>query len=140
MHAEGFHELLRQAQAGDRQAVDQLLAAIRPDLERLARPYADPGRPDESASDLVQSVLLRAWQNIEQFHGGSGDDETFAMFQGWIAQIAHRLGLNAVRDRKAPLFGGGVCLLKHLPFAACTKVRIGRSRRRERHKTDDRWV
>lgn len=78
----GFHDLVRRAQAGDRQAMERLLELVRPHLENLAGGYADPAEPAESTSDLVQSVLVRAWQNIEQFRGGAGDDETFAMFQG----------------------------------------------------------
>src|SRR5262245_18315989 len=54
---------------------------------------------------------------MDQFKGGREDEETMAMFRGWVGQIVHRLGLNAVRDRQTqrrspqagavyPLWGG----------------------------------
>jgi DNA-directed RNA polymerase specialized sigma24 family protein len=80
MHADGFHQLLRLAQAGDRAAMDRLFELIRPHLQDVARTYADSDRPDESASDLVQEAALRAWQAIGEFRGAENDDETLAMF------------------------------------------------------------
>lgn len=97
----GFHDLLLRAQAGDRAAMDRILSILRPHMERLARSYADPRHPDESASDLVQEAELRAWQKLELFQGGPNDAETEAKLRGWLGQIVHRLGLNAQRDRQA---------------------------------------
>ena len=99
MEAVGFHNLVRQAQDGDRQAMDEVLVALRPQLERLARPYADPSRPAESTSDLLQESCLRAWQKMDTFEGGHDDGETFAMFRAWIGQIVRRLGVKAQRAR-----------------------------------------
>jgi RNA polymerase sigma-70 factor (ECF subfamily) len=101
MQAEGFHDLVRRAQAGDRAATNELLAAVRPHLMILAREFADPRNPDSSVSDLVQEVELNAWQKLGQFCGASSDDETLAMFRGWIGQMVHNLGLNHERDRNA---------------------------------------
>ena len=97
----GFHDLVHRAQGGDRKAMDQVLAILRPHLEILARPFADPSRPAESASDLLQESCLRAWQRLDTFEGGKDDDETFAMFRAWVGQIVRRMGLNAQRDRMA---------------------------------------
>lgn len=97
---DGFQDLVSRAQAGDRQAMDQLLAVIRPWLEQLARGYADPRRPDESTSDLAQEAWLRAWQKLDQFRGGGDDEQTRARFRAWLSQIVHRLGLNALRGRQ----------------------------------------
>jgi RNA polymerase sigma-70 factor, ECF subfamily len=97
---EDFQEIVREAQRGSREAMDRLLAILKPQLEELSRGYADPARAAESTQDLVQEAWLRAWQKMEQFQGGKDDAETMAMFRGWIGQIVHRLGLNAVRDRQ----------------------------------------
>ena len=97
---QGFNEILRKAQAGDRQAMDRVLTMLEPYLRKLSRPYADPTRRVGSTADLLQESCLRAWQKLEGFHGGEDDEETFAMFQSWIGQIVRRLGINAERDRK----------------------------------------
>ncbi|MCZ6603156.1 MAG: RNA polymerase sigma factor [Planctomycetota bacterium] len=96
--AKGFHDLVRRAQNGDRKAMDEVISILRPYLERLARPFADPARPAESTGDLLQESCLRIWQKLESFEGGMNDDETFAMFRSWIGQIVKRLGLNSQRD------------------------------------------
>jgi RNA polymerase sigma factor (sigma-70 family) len=101
MEADGFRDLVMQAQAGDKQATTQLLAVIRPWLEQRARGYADPCQPDASASDLAQEAWLRAWQKLHQFHGSDDDEQTLAMFRVWVGRILQRLGLNALRDREA---------------------------------------
>ncbi len=101
MQPDGFHDLLRQARAGDRGALDRVLALLRPYLEQLAARYADPGRAHASASDLVQEACLRAWDKLDQFRGGSSDEQTLALFRSWLGQIVQRLGLNARRDGKA---------------------------------------
>ena len=97
---EYFQEIVREAQGGSRDAMDRLLVILKPQLEELSRGYADPARAAESTQDLVQEAWLRAWQKMDQFKGGKDDAETMAMFRGWIGQIVHRLGLNAVRDRQ----------------------------------------
>src|SRR5882724_6406687 len=101
MSTDGFRGLVQRAQAGDRQALDLLLAEVRPDLERWARRYATPDQPEASVSDLVQSVCLRAWQNLDRFDAGADDEQTVAQFRAWIGRIVERLGLNAVRRRTA---------------------------------------
>src|SRR5262249_23599367 len=80
---------------------DQLLAEVRPDLERWARRYATADQPEASVSDLVQSVCLRAWQKLDMFDIGADDEQTVAQFRAWIGRIVERLGLNSVRRRTA---------------------------------------
>jgi RNA polymerase sigma factor (sigma-70 family) len=94
-----FTELLGRAQGGDRDAINQVLAEIRPYMEKIASDYADPAHAQESASDLVQEAWLRAWQRIEQFRGAGGEEETRAAFHGWVAQVVRRVGLNAQKAR-----------------------------------------
>ena len=102
MDSAGFHLLLRRARGGDRGAMDEVLDRLEPRLRRLARRYADPVRPVESTGDLLQDCCVRAWQKLETFQGGAGDDETFAMFRAWVGQIMHRVGLKAQRQRSYP--------------------------------------
>lgn len=97
MEYTGFQDLVERAQAGDRRAMDEVLSILRPHLESLARPYADPTRPVHSTSDLLQESCLRAWQKLDRFESGRNDEETFAMFRGWVGQIVRRLGMNARR-------------------------------------------
>ena len=96
-----FHVLLRQARQGDRQALDQLLADLRPHLEQLARKYVDPASAGESTADLVQEAALRVWQRLEQFRGGGDDAQTAAMFHKWVSQLVHHVGVDKQRERTA---------------------------------------
>lgn len=100
MESEGFQNLVRQAQAGDRAAMDLVLETLRPHLEYMARPYADSARPMESTADLLQEACLRAWRKIELFQTGEDDEESFRLFRAWIGQIVRRLSLTAQRDRE----------------------------------------
>ncbi|MCZ6690951.1 MAG: sigma-70 family RNA polymerase sigma factor [Planctomycetota bacterium] len=99
MASEGFQDLVRRAQDGDRAAMDQVLEIMRPYIDQMARPYADSARPAESTADLRQDTCLRAWKKIKLFKGGENDEETFRMFQGWIGQMARNLSRTAKRDR-----------------------------------------
>jgi RNA polymerase sigma factor (sigma-70 family) len=100
-HVPGFYDLLARAHDGDRAAIDELLALIRPWIEQVARKHAPHQRPDGSASDLVQEALLRAWLKLDQFQGAADEAQSLAMFRAWLARIVSRLGLNAVRNGKA---------------------------------------
>ena len=110
-----FQKLVKKAQDGDRQAMDQVLDTVRPYLQRIASSYADPVRPVRSTMDLLQDACMRAWDNVESFEGGAGDEETFALFRAWIAQIVRRVGLNAKRDRYAHRRSGKKKVLRLAP-------------------------
>lgn len=81
--------------------MNELMAALRPHLERTARELADPNQPGETASDIVQEAGLRAWQGLHQFRGGDSDPQTRALFLAWNAQIVRNVALLAKRARKA---------------------------------------
>lgn len=98
---ESFLKLIERARKGDPAAAGDLLGAVRPHLEGIARRYTDPGHAEESTSDLVQEAWLRAWQRLDQFRGEGGDEDAFRQFRAWAGQIVHRLGLNTRRDREA---------------------------------------
>lgn len=97
----GFHDLLARAHNGDRTAIDELMARIRPWIEQMARKAVPHQQPDGSVSDLVQEAWLRAWQKFDQFQGAADEAQSVAMFHAWLARIVTRLGLNAVRDAAA---------------------------------------
>jgi RNA polymerase sigma factor (sigma-70 family) len=96
-----FLDDLRLAQNGDRQAMDRLLAVIRPHLEKLARRHNEPGCSSESTADLVQESALRIWQRLAQFQGGANPEETAAMFRDWVSQIVRHLARDKQRERHA---------------------------------------
>ncbi|HTU92671.1 MAG TPA: sigma-70 family RNA polymerase sigma factor [Gemmataceae bacterium] len=97
----GFHDLLARARDGDRTAIDELMARIRPWIEQMARQALPRPCPDRSVSDLVQEAWLRVWQKLNQFQGAADEAQSVAMFRAWLARIVARLGLNAVRDAGA---------------------------------------
>ncbi|MCZ6687998.1 MAG: sigma-70 family RNA polymerase sigma factor [Planctomycetota bacterium] len=101
MNHQGFRVLLERARDGDRGAMDEVLSKLQPHLEPVARRYADPTRPVGTTTDLLQESCLRAWQKLDSFESDQDDEETFAMFRAWMAQIVRRLGMNAQRDRAA---------------------------------------
>ena len=96
-----FTALLSAARQGDRASFERLFTELRPHLEQLASPYADPRHADESVSDLVQESGLRIWERLEQFRGEATDSATRGVFLAWIEQIVKSTGLNAVRSRNA---------------------------------------
>jgi len=96
-----FNDVVRRAQAGEERAQEELLEVLRPYLEQLARGLANSPRASRSSSDLVQESLLRVWQRLDQFTGTEDDEQSWAMFCGWVAQIVRRLNLNEQRDRGA---------------------------------------
>jgi RNA polymerase sigma factor (sigma-70 family) len=96
-----IQELLAQAQKGDRQALEQLLAELRPRLELLASRYVDPANAGDSTADLVQEAALRIWQKLAQFQGGPDDAQTAAMFHKWVSQLVHHVGVDKQRERTA---------------------------------------
>ncbi len=42
--------------------MDRILTTIRPYMERLARPYANPPKAKQSTADLGQEYCVRIWQ------------------------------------------------------------------------------
>ena len=98
-----FDRLVREAQAGDRGAMDRILTIFDPYMRDLARYYAASAGAAESAEDLFQDSCLRAWEKIETFEGGKSDEATSAMFRAWIAQIVKSRGFNSRRDQRRQL-------------------------------------
>jgi RNA polymerase sigma-70 factor (ECF subfamily) len=72
--------------AGDRRALEQFVAATRPDITRLCRYLGYPADPD----DLTQETYERALGALHRFRGdGSG--------RAWLLAIARRVCVDATR-------------------------------------------
>jgi RNA polymerase sigma-70 factor (ECF subfamily) len=88
-----LEQLLREAQAGSREALGQLLQGCRGILHHSAsRQLPDDLQAKGDASDLVQETLLDAHQGFEQFRG-----RTVADLFGWLFQILRTNCLGFVR-------------------------------------------
>ncbi|HVC93781.1 MAG TPA: sigma-70 family RNA polymerase sigma factor [Pirellulales bacterium] len=98
---DGLTELVRRAQTTDRKAVAELLARLRPDLDRLAERFGDVSTAAESASDLAQEAALRLWEKFGQFQGADNDALTAAMLHDWLEQLVRRLAANRRLARHA---------------------------------------
>jgi RNA polymerase sigma-70 factor (ECF subfamily) len=77
--------LLARAQAGDRQALNDLLAHITPYVSRICAPIAKRHNPD-----AVQEALLAIYRGMH----GLRDP---AAFYGWVRTVAAREAVRAVR-------------------------------------------
>ncbi|GLZ76092.1 DNA-directed RNA polymerase sigma-70 factor [Actinorhabdospora filicis] len=73
-------EALRRAQAGDRKALDELIADLSPLLWRVVR---GQGVDRASAEDVVQMTWLKFWSSL-------GDIKTPEAVVGWLATVAKR--------------------------------------------------
>lgn len=83
---ETFDELLRRAEAGDRDAVEALLSRFLPGLRAFVRLRSGRlVRARESASDLAQSACREVLGNLERFERGGE-----AGFRYWLYKTALR--------------------------------------------------
>lgn len=94
MSWEDTQELVRQAQEGCTEAWQRLHEWAQPFLLRRASRLLAATVAEESVSDLVQEVWVRAWQGIHDFRGGAGDTQTAALFRAWLARILKNVYLN----------------------------------------------
>jgi len=105
-------QLLRQAKAGDRSALEVLMARYRPRLVRWATgrlpPYA---RSLHDTADLVQETLLRAIEGLDRI-----EESSPGQFQAYVRQAV----LNRIRDqvRWASRRPGDAKALEHFRDAA----------------------
>ncbi|MES1171933.1 MAG: sigma-70 family RNA polymerase sigma factor [Bacteroidota bacterium] len=87
---------LEMAQAGDRDALDQLLAAARPRLAAVALKMV---RDRDDAEDVVQEALLKVWRYVGRFEGR-------AAFSTWLHRIVVNTALDRLRARRNGVTGG----------------------------------
>lgn len=105
METDGFRDLMRQAQAGNRPALDRLFALALPFVERVVFHAALPVRPGESLHELCQNVSQRILEKLGQFRGAheaADDAAAWALFCGWIRQVVHSVRINQGRVRQRP--------------------------------------
>jgi len=83
-------DLVRSVLQGQTDAFDHLVLRYQPRLFQLARRHL----PDESeAADLVQDILLKAWQNLASWRGD-------APFEHWLLRIGVRTCYDHLRSRR----------------------------------------
>ena len=82
--------LVKQAQKGDMQAFEELVARHRDKI--YARAYSMM-RNEEEAIDLSQEAWVKAWQRLAQFQGESS-------FATWLTRITINLCLDQIRKQK----------------------------------------
>jgi RNA polymerase sigma-70 factor, ECF subfamily len=89
--SEGSAILLRQARDGSTEALGRLFDLCGEKLLALVRLRLGPElRRELESRDVMQETLLKAFQRLDQFEGGSRD-----ALMGWLAVIAW----NEIRDR-----------------------------------------
>ncbi|MGB7348123.1 MAG: sigma-70 family RNA polymerase sigma factor [Pirellulaceae bacterium] len=85
-------DLVRDAQAGDRDAFGLLFERYRPGIVALAMRRV---RNADEAEELAQDVFIQAMQKIDQLRVPEA-------FGGWLRRIVHRMAINRMtRTRKA---------------------------------------
>lgn len=85
------HELIRQAQDGDRQAFGTLVDAYWGPIYRWLHGLA---RDAHTAEDLTQEVLVKAWTKLASFQPGTH-------FRAWLFRIAGNHYLDSRRSRRS---------------------------------------
>src|SRR6266496_1813806 len=83
-------KLVRQAQRGDMQAFEELVARHRDKV--YARAFSMM-RNEEDAIDLSQEAWVKGWQRLKQFQGDSS-------FVTWMTRIVINLCLDQLRKHK----------------------------------------
>ena len=86
-------ELVRAAQAGDREAFGELFERYRAGIVALAMRRV---RNADEAEELTQDVFIQAMQKIEQLRVPEA-------FGGWLRQIVHRMAINRVTRTRSAL-------------------------------------
>jgi RNA polymerase sigma-70 factor, ECF subfamily len=99
--SEGLAQLVRQAQAGDRQAGAELLDRVGPALRTFAANFDRPSTAEESTADLVQEASLRFWEKLPQFRGATDDTQTAAMLYEWLRKMVRRFAATRRQARHA---------------------------------------
>ena len=88
-------DLVRQAQAGDTAAFDQLVGRFR---NRVFGMIYNMVHNEQDAWDLAQDSFLKAWKSISRFRGQSS-------FYTWLYRIVMNVTIDAMRKKQVK--GGG---------------------------------
>jgi RNA polymerase sigma factor (sigma-70 family) len=92
-----INEQIRRAREHDPDAWARLWEAFGPTLLKMAQRLLGPRWPEKSVSDLIQTTWLRAFLGIEDFRGGTNDEQTVVLFRAWLAIILRRVWSNETR-------------------------------------------
>src|SRR5271157_4540492 len=76
-------QLLSAAQAGDNQALSELLVRLKPDIRRYARRLC---HRSSALEDVVQEALIVVYRRVGSVHSP-------AAFAGWLIKVVSRLCL-----------------------------------------------
>jgi RNA polymerase sigma factor (sigma-70 family) len=96
----GFLATLREAQAGDPQALRALIDRFRFDVQVVCQTVEVSGG-DLSRADLQQEVWLRVLSRLNQFAGSDNETICEAMFRKWLRKSGRNVVLNVVEQRQA---------------------------------------
>jgi RNA polymerase sigma-70 factor (ECF subfamily) len=102
--------LLERVSAGDRQALNDLLAQLRPYLHALVRRTLGPDWKD--GSDIVQSSLRRINENIDDL---LADDPTVPHLLAWVKKIVRNRAIDEARRRAGQPVTGHDSRMDHAP-------------------------
>lgn len=107
--------LIRRAAAGEEEAVRQIIKTHNQRLYRLVRAVL---RSDADAEDVLQEAYLRAFANLDTFHGESS-------LSTWLSRIALNIALMRLRARKrlkrmAPSAAPAEAQIIPFPFVSST--------------------
>jgi RNA polymerase sigma-70 factor (ECF subfamily) len=102
--------LLERVIAGDRTALNDLFARLRPYLHALVRKTLGPDWKD--SSDIVQSSLRRINENFDDL---LGDDPTVPHLLAWIKKIVHNRAIDEARRRAGGAVTGNDSALHNVP-------------------------
>jgi RNA polymerase sigma-70 factor (ECF subfamily) len=88
-----WRKCLQETREGNREAQARLLETVRPYLVQLAHGQLDSDlRPKMAASDVVQEVLLEAWEDLPEFRGTSR-----AEVVAWLQVLLKHQSVDATR-------------------------------------------
>ena len=90
MENESDERLIERFQAGERAAFDEIARRYRPRLLRFLRLRT---RSLETAEDLTQETLIKAFASIESLRRGE-------FFAGWLHRVAFRTFVDSTRRRR----------------------------------------
>ncbi|MBG0561320.1 sigma-70 family RNA polymerase sigma factor [Actinoplanes aureus] len=129
-------ELVRAAQAGDRAALDELVAAHLPMVYTIVRQALD-GHPD--VDDVAQDIMLRALRQLRKLRSPES-------FRPWLAAIALRqVGTYQQRANRAAAHTAPLEDAAELPdadarFEGVTHLRVELSAQRRQVQRAGRWL
>jgi RNA polymerase sigma-70 factor (ECF subfamily) len=86
-------EIVLAAQAGDRAAIESIYTRFQKPVQSIA--YSRLRDWDE-AEELSQDVFIQAFRRLDQL-------KVPAAFPGWLRQIVHRMAINRITRRRAPM-------------------------------------